>query len=121
MTLCSDTQTSKVTHLRDGLDRNNSPRIGRVLVARGRDAADVAMTTTFGPNILQGFRVWADKMTGPEMSELPFPGRITEYPRWASGGLTPNGVPESAWLGQPSHATDPGSANWNIVRFRPSE
>jgi transglutaminase-like putative cysteine protease len=27
--------------------RNNVPRIGRVLIARGRDAADVAMVTTF--------------------------------------------------------------------------
>jgi transglutaminase-like putative cysteine protease len=43
--------------------RNNSPRIGRVLLARGRDAADVAMTTTFGPNTLESFRVWADQMT----------------------------------------------------------
>ena len=42
--------------------RNNSPRIGRVLVARGRDAADVAMTTTFGANTLHSFRVWADKI-----------------------------------------------------------
>lgn len=40
--------------------RNNTPRIGRVLVARGRDAADVALTTTFGPNTLESFRVWAD-------------------------------------------------------------
>ena len=38
--------------------RNNVPRIGRVLIARGRDAADVAMTTTFGPNELEGFKVW---------------------------------------------------------------
>ena len=44
--------------------RNNVPRIGRVLVARGRDAADVAMTTTFGPNTLEGFRVWTDEITG---------------------------------------------------------
>ena len=44
--------------------RNNSPRIGRILVARGRDAADVAMTTTFGPNTLHSFRVWADEITG---------------------------------------------------------
>src|SRR5580698_10149413 len=29
--------------------RNNAPRIGRVLMALGRDAADVALTTTFGP------------------------------------------------------------------------
>jgi len=41
--------------------RNNAPRIGRVLMARGRDAADVAITTTFGPNTLQAFRVWADE------------------------------------------------------------
>lgn len=46
--------------------RNNEPRIGRVLLARGRDAADVAMITTFGPNTLQGFRVWADEITGAD-------------------------------------------------------
>lgn len=40
--------------------RNNEPRIGRFLVARGRDASDVAMVTTFGPNELVGFRVWTD-------------------------------------------------------------
>ena len=42
--------------------RNNVPRIGRVLLARGRDAADVAITTTFGPNTLKGFRVWTDEI-----------------------------------------------------------
>ena len=44
--------------------RNNAQRIGRVLIARGRDAADVAITTTFGPNTLQSFRVWTDDVTG---------------------------------------------------------
>ena len=43
--------------------RNNVPRIGRVLLARGRDAADVAITTTFGPNTLNSFRVWTDEVT----------------------------------------------------------
>jgi transglutaminase-like putative cysteine protease len=43
--------------------RNNVPRIGRVLIARGRDAADVAITTTFGPNTLTSFRVWTDEGT----------------------------------------------------------
>jgi hypothetical protein len=38
--------------------RNNMPRIGRVLIARGRDAADVAMVTTFGPYDLKSFQVW---------------------------------------------------------------
>ncbi len=37
--------------------RHNRPRIGRVLIARGRDAADVAISTTFGPNVLQTFFV----------------------------------------------------------------
>jgi transglutaminase-like putative cysteine protease len=43
--------------------RNNTPRMGRVLIARGRDAADVAISTTFGPNTLEGFRVWTDEVT----------------------------------------------------------
>ena len=42
--------------------RNNVPRIGRVLMARGRDAIDVAITTTFGPNTLAGFKVWTDEV-----------------------------------------------------------
>jgi len=45
--------------------RNNAPRIGRVLIAQGRDAADVALTTTFGPNVLESFRVWTDEVTTP--------------------------------------------------------
>ncbi len=40
--------------------RNNTPRIGRVLIARGRDACDLALSSTFGPNTLENFRVWAD-------------------------------------------------------------
>lgn len=42
--------------------RNNEPRIGRILMARGRDAADVALTTTFGVNQLRSFRVWTDEV-----------------------------------------------------------
>jgi transglutaminase-like putative cysteine protease len=37
--------------------RNNKARIGRVLMARGRDAADVAISNTFGPNTLVRFDV----------------------------------------------------------------
>ncbi len=44
--------------------RNNERRIGRILIARGRDAADVAISTAFGPNILQVFRVWTDEVSG---------------------------------------------------------
>ena len=42
--------------------RNNQQRIGRVLIARGRDAADVAITTTYGPHTLELFRVWTDQV-----------------------------------------------------------
>ncbi|GAB6140546.1 transglutaminase family protein [Methylosoma difficile] len=41
--------------------RNNTPRIGRVLIARGRDAADVAISSTFGPNTLMKFMIRTDK------------------------------------------------------------
>jgi len=46
--------------------RNNVPRIGRVLMARGRDACDVAIATTFGPNVLESFKVWTDEIPGSE-------------------------------------------------------
>jgi transglutaminase-like putative cysteine protease len=44
--------------------RHNAPRIGRVLIARGRDAADVAISMTFGVCSLQSFRVWTDEIKG---------------------------------------------------------
>jgi hypothetical protein len=40
------------------------PRQGRVLIARGRDATDVAISNTFGPNTLQSFKVWTDEVKG---------------------------------------------------------
>jgi transglutaminase-like putative cysteine protease len=40
--------------------RNNRPRIGRVVVGRGRDAVDVALTTSFGPLTLTDFEVRAE-------------------------------------------------------------
>ena len=42
--------------------RNNMPRIGRVLMATGRDAADVAITTSFGPTWLRKFLVVSDEV-----------------------------------------------------------
>jgi transglutaminase-like putative cysteine protease len=40
--------------------RHNTPRIGRILMARGRDATDAALTTTFGRAQLVGFDVHTD-------------------------------------------------------------
>jgi transglutaminase-like putative cysteine protease len=42
--------------------RHNTPRIGRILIARGRDAADVAISTTFGANRLVGFSVVTEEV-----------------------------------------------------------
>ncbi len=41
--------------------RNNTPRTGRVVVGRGRDAVDVALITSFGPLDLTEFEVTADR------------------------------------------------------------
>ncbi|MGO8917921.1 MAG: transglutaminase-like domain-containing protein [Stellaceae bacterium] len=42
--------------------RNNMPRIGRILIAQGRDAADVALSNTFGLNTLVSFAVQTDEI-----------------------------------------------------------
>jgi transglutaminase-like putative cysteine protease len=44
--------------------RHNRPRIGRIVMARGRDATDVAIATTFGPAILSGFKVVTEEVVG---------------------------------------------------------
>jgi transglutaminase-like putative cysteine protease len=51
--------------------RHNHPRIGRILMARGRDATDVALVTSFGPCIMSGFKVITD-----EVAELKTPSRV---------------------------------------------
>ena len=46
--------------------RHNQPRIGRVLMATGRDASDVALTTAFGSATLKKFFVVSDEVTATE-------------------------------------------------------
>ena len=53
--------------------RNGSPRIGRILVARGRDGADTPLTHSFGAVRLSGFRVWAEEEGGAPGAGLAFP------------------------------------------------
>jgi transglutaminase-like putative cysteine protease len=60
--------------------RNNQRRIGRILIGRGRDAGDVAISTTFGANFLEGFRVWTDEVRPG--SEQPW----TQQPTASIGG-----------------------------------
>jgi transglutaminase-like putative cysteine protease len=42
--------------------RHNHPRIGRVLIGRGRDASDIAISTVFGPSTLNNFTVFTDEV-----------------------------------------------------------
>lgn len=42
--------------------RHNTPRVGRILMAVGRDATDVALSTAFGPAILTSFEVFTDEL-----------------------------------------------------------
>ena len=51
--------------------RNNVPRIGRVVVARGRDAADIPLINSFGPHTLKSFRVWAYDVTDAAPTGAP--------------------------------------------------
>jgi len=53
--------------------RHNIPRIGRILMARGRDATDVAISTSFGPNTLAGFIVHTDEVPETEAAAPPAP------------------------------------------------
>jgi transglutaminase-like putative cysteine protease len=46
--------------------RHNIPRIGRILIARGRDATDVAITTSYGLHQLAEFKVFTDEVASAE-------------------------------------------------------
>jgi transglutaminase-like putative cysteine protease len=50
--------------------RHNIPRIGRILIARGRDAADIPLVNSFGPHLLKSFRVWTDEVADAGSSSL---------------------------------------------------
>jgi transglutaminase-like putative cysteine protease len=51
--------------------RHNHPRIGRIVIARGRDAADVAISTMFGPTGLAHFSVLTEEILSDGTSRQP--------------------------------------------------
>ncbi len=53
--------------------RNNVRRIGRIVVARGRDAADIPLMNSFGPHLLKSFQVWTYDMADPPASAAALP------------------------------------------------
>jgi transglutaminase-like putative cysteine protease len=58
---CMEVYLGDAWHIFD--PRNNARRIGRIMIARGRDAADVAFSTAFGNSYLQSFQVWTDELS----------------------------------------------------------
>jgi hypothetical protein len=46
------------------------PRIGRVLIARGQDAADVPLSYSFGPSKLTSFLVWTVEIDEAEAARI---------------------------------------------------
>lgn len=54
--------------------RNNQRRIGRVVIARGHDAADVPLMNSFGQHQLEGFKVWCHPVDeqGNELDGMSF-------------------------------------------------
>ncbi|KAA9006655.1 transglutaminase-like domain-containing protein [Histidinibacterium aquaticum] len=62
--------------------RYNTPRIGRVLMVRGRDAADGAMVTSFGDYRLNSLRVWTDELPEQlsERDALDLLGKLPDAP-----------------------------------------
>jgi transglutaminase-like putative cysteine protease len=59
---CMEVYLGGAWHMFD--PRNNTRRIGRLMIARGRDAGDVAISTAFGPAQLTYFKVWTDEVRG---------------------------------------------------------
>ena len=53
--------------------RHNRPRIGRVVIGRGRDAVDVALTTHFGATRLREMTVWADEVVEADQGPAGVP------------------------------------------------
>ena len=57
--------------------RHNTPRIGRIVMARGRDATDVAISTAFGSAILGRFDVITDEVAEDTSAGHNYSGRFS--------------------------------------------
>lgn len=68
--------------------RYNTPRIGRVLMVRGRDAADGAMITSYGAYDMKAFKVWADEVPD-KLDAATMPDLLRYRPKTAALTLAP--------------------------------
>lgn len=66
--------------------RHNRPRVGRILMARGRDATDTAITTHFGPAELVHFHVHTDEVADSDLSRPPAETALPQHAGKFGGG-----------------------------------
>lgn len=96
--------------------RFNVPRIGRVLMVRGTDASDVAMITSFGPHVLDAFRVWVTELPA-DTTQADIDGILTTLP----GPKYPGGfVPQPQMAGQtigPATGSTNGMSSLSVRQF----
>ncbi len=64
--------------------RNNVPMSGRIVAARGRDAADIPLIQTFGKHELTEFRVWTYRDADVALTEPPSHGEVSLLNPWFS-------------------------------------
>jgi transglutaminase-like putative cysteine protease len=90
--------------------RHNVPRIGRVKIAHGRDAVDVALSTAYGSATLKSMIVWSDEIADDHGDALASTGEGTATGDGAvnRGGATQGASSESAPVG--AHRTEPDPA-----------
>ena len=69
--------------------RHNYPRLGRILMATGRDAADVALTTSFGTTNLVKFYVESNEIDA-EGNKIPLPPHAIGEPTSVAAPVEPN-------------------------------
>jgi len=88
--------------------RHNQPRIGRVKIAHGRDAVDVALSTAYGSAGLTSMVVWSDEIT--EQEGPPAPTSLGEQmalgPSAGFSGVSAQTPPESAGVAPAGGSAD---------------
>ena len=114
--------------------RYNTPRIGRILMVRGMDAADVSIVTSYGPHSMEKFEVWCEEI--PEgfpldalrnQLRVPVVGVAAASRRAARrrpalrGGAVPSRTARRSLRARrargPTELTDRGPARHGLFRF----
>ena len=104
--------------------RHNIPRIGRVKIAHGRDAVDVALSTAYGGAMLKNMEVWADEIpdedteaagmgvgTSPSSQHLASSPAVLYPESHTTGSTAGTGVPEATLLVSAGVPTTGGPAD----------